>query len=84
MPKKQINWTHVNSWSIDIRKQTKSRHQKPKPTKQKLNRKNQNWIIIGENKNGNFKYLSIKKTKPRPDMENNKKIEKRKKMEKTK
>ena len=50
--------------------ETKSRQQKPKPMKQKFNRKNQNQIIIAENKNGNFKYLSIKKTKPRLDMEN--------------
>ena len=34
------------------------------------NRKNQNRIIIAKNKDGNFKYLSIKKAKPRPDMEN--------------
>ena len=41
--------------------------------KQKLNGKNQNGIIIAINKNGNFKYLSIKKIKPRPDIENTKK-----------
>ena len=63
---------------IDHLLQNLQQKQKPKPTKQKLNsknqnRKNQNQIIIAENKHGNFKYLSIKKTKPRPDMENTKK-----------
>ena len=67
---------------------SENQKQKPKSTKQKLNRKNQNRknqnrIIIAENKHGNFKYLSIKKTKPRPDMENTKK-KVRKEMEKAK
>ena len=54
--------------------ETKSRQQKPKSTKQKLNRKNQKrTIIIAENKNLNFNYLSIKEnTKHRTEMENNK------------
>ena len=45
--------------------------------KQKLNRKNQKrTIIIAENKNLNFNYLSIKEnTKHRTEMENNKKKE---------